>query len=105
MPTVAPPRVQIPVNPAKLNVSISSVNIKIKLCNMSLFVRLIRSIDATFLQRSDIKVITEQSCGLTKKRKFQRPGNIVNMLQMQKVLTFCILSYLSYTNTDFALVC
>ncbi|KAK7576357.1 hypothetical protein V9T40_012643 [Parthenolecanium corni] len=36
------------------------------------------------LDRSDVKVITEQSCGLTKKRKFPRPGNIVNMLQMQK---------------------
>lgn len=37
-------------------------------------------------QKSDIKIITEQSCGLGKKRSFlKRPKNVVDMLDMQKV--------------------
>lgn len=96
MPAVAPPRIQIPVNTVNLDVSIFYLIMKVMLCNMSLSMRVIQPIDASFLllQRSDVKVITEQSCGLTKKRKFPRPGNIVNMLQMQKVFRLYILCIL-----------
>lgn len=38
-----------------------------------------------YLQQSDIKVITGQSCGIRKKRTLARPKNIVNVLGMQQV--------------------
>lgn len=76
---IPPPRINTPLNAANLNVSFIFYRLVYEF-RSKFYIRIV-----SMLQKSDIKTITERSCGLRQKRSLSRPRNIVNMLNMQKV--------------------